>query len=231
MFGLDQASMRIGMDYGITNRFTVGAGRSAGGLVNPTEKEYDAFLKYRILWQSTGEKNIPVSVTAFSSVLINALKETKRDSTKIPDSVNLQPIHRFSYAYQVLIARKFGKAFSLQLSPTLIHYNLVDSSHSPNNLFSIGIGTRIKLTPRSSLNIEYYPQFNRLSDIYENSFSVGYEVETGGHVFQFHLTNSTSMAESTFITETKDSWGKNEIHMGFNISRVFTIKKPKNIQQ
>jgi hypothetical protein len=230
-FGLDQASMRIGLDYGITNRFTIGAGRSAGGAVDPTEKEYDGFLKYRLLWQSTGEKNMPVSLTAFSSVLINALRGKKTDSTKESGLVEPQPIHRFSYAYQLIIARKFSNAFSLQLSPTLIHYNLVDSSSTHNNLVSIGIGTRIKLTPRSSLNIEYYPQFSNISDIYKNSFSIGYEIETGGHVFQFHLTNSTSMAESTFITETKDSWGKGEIHMGFNISRVFTIKKPKNIPQ
>jgi hypothetical protein len=234
LYGFDKASMRIGMDYGITNRFTIGAGRSAGGSVT-AEKEYDGFLKYRLLWQSTGEKNMPVSLTAFSSVLINTLKETRlvstKDSMDIQDTVNLQRIHRFSYAYQILIARKFSDAFSLQLSPTLIHYNLVDSSHSSNNLFSIGIGTRIKLTPRSSLNIEYYHQFSKISDIYENSFSIGYEIETGGHVFQFHLTNSTSMAESTFITETKDSWGDGGIHMGFNISRVFTIKKRKNIPQ
>ena len=64
MFGFDVASMRIGVDYGITNRFTVGGGRST------FEKQYDGFLKYRLLWQSEGKKNMPVSVTLLSSVML-----------------------------------------------------------------------------------------------------------------------------------------------------------------
>jgi hypothetical protein len=242
-FGLDAASMRIGADYGITDRFTIGAGRSTSGKsVNPsipldqsTEKGYDAFLKYRLLWQSTGERTMPLSLTLLSSVMVNTLKVKKdvydpssADSIK---TVKLNTSDRFYYATEILAARKFSDAFSLQLMPVWTHYNYVDSSSMPNDLFSIGVGVRFRLTPRSSLNIEYYYQLpgHKLPGT-NNSFAVGYEIETGGHVFQLQFTNSYGMTERTFINETRGKWSNGDIHFGFNISRVFVVKKPKNMQ-
>ena len=69
---------------------------------------------------------------------------------------------------------------------------------------------------------------DQLAEQYTNSLSIGFDIETGGHVFQLHFTNSTSMIEKGFITETLGEWGKGEIHFGFNISRVFTVVKPKS---
>lgn len=220
MFGFDVASMRIGVDYGITNRFTVGFGRST------FEKQYDGFLKYRLLWQSEGRHNMPVSLTLLSSVMF----ETDTNALKTEKKINVRPAtaDKFSYAYQILIARKFNPKLSLQLAPTLIHENIVDSSFNPNNLWAIGAGARFKLTQHSSINVEYYYQLpgSKLPGTY-NTFSIGYEIETGGHVFQLHFTNSTGMTERTFIAENTGRWSKGDIHFGFNISRVFTIKKSK----
>ncbi len=242
IFGLDQASMRIGADYGVTDRFTIGGGRSAGGLVNPSFKEFDAFLKYKLLRQSNGEKNMPLTVTVLSSAMYDALKQSRKvgvidpaTNTIIPDTainVNIHTSDRFHFAYEVLLARKFGDGFSVQLMPAMVHYNIVDSSAIPNNLYSLGAGVRIKLSKFSSLNFEYYYQLpgHKLPGTY-NSFSVGYELETGGHVFQFQLTNSYGTTERSFINETSGTWGKGDIHFGFNIARVFTVVKPKNIQQ
>jgi len=217
-FGLDQATERIGFDYGLTNRLEIGGGRSS------FEKEYDAFLKYRLLWQSNGEKKMPVSVTLLAAMSVKTLKETV-------DSIKIQTSDRFYYVYQAMIARKFGKAFSFQVSPTLIHYNIVPTSETPNDLISIGFGARLQLTPRSSLLAEYFYQLpdRRLPGSY-NSFSIGYEIETGGHVFHFHFTNSTGMTERTFINETTGQWKDGDIHFGFNIARVFTVAKPKTVQ-
>ena len=61
----------------------------------------------------------------------------------------------------------------------------------------------------------------------KNSLAVGFDIETGGHVFPLHFTNSTGMTEKTFITETTGDFFNGDIHFGFNISRVFTIKKKK----
>jgi len=58
---------------------------------------------------------------------------------------------------------------------------------------------------------------------FHNSASIGVDIETGGHVFQLFLTNSTAMLESVFIPETKGNWLDGGIHFGFNISRVFAF--------
>jgi hypothetical protein len=57
--------------------------------------------------------------------------------------------------------------------------------------------------------------------------SLGFDIETGGHVFQLIFTNSLGIIEKDFIGETTGRWSKGDIHFGFNISRVFTLKKMK----
>jgi len=222
LFGLDYASMRLGLDYGITDRLTIGAGRSTGGKVN-SEKEYDGFIKYRLLWQSNGERPMPVSLSVLSSVILSTAKNA------VSDSVKRNASDRYYFAYEVILARKFSEAFSLQLMPTMIHYNIVPTEDIPNDLLSVGASARIKLSKRSSLNLEYYYQLpgHKLAGT-TNSFGIGYEIETGGHVFQLQFTNSTGMTERSFITETDGRWKDGDIHFGFNIARVFTIKKPRN---
>lgn len=217
LFGLDNASMRMSFDYGITNRLSVGVGRST------FEKQYDGFLKYRLLWQSEGRHNMPVSVTWVSGIMARTLKYA--------DTLKRQSSDKWSYSHQLVIARKFSSDFSLQLMPALVHYNIVPTSSISNDQYALGIGGRIKISKRVALNAEYYYVLNneKMPGTY-NSLSVGFDIETGGHVFQLHLTNSTGMTERTFITETTGRWGKGDIHFGFNVSRVFTIKKPKNIQ-
>jgi hypothetical protein len=223
MFGLDEASIRIGMDYGLTNRLTIGGGRSS------YKKQYDGFLKYKLLRQSEGQKNMPVTVTLLTSVMFATDTSLLKRQNKIQTVP--EPVDKFSYAYQILIARKFNSNFSLQLMPSLVHENLVDSSFNPNNIFAIGAGARFKLTQRSSINAEYYYPFQgtRIYGTY-GTFSIGYEIETGGHVFQLHFSNSMGMIENAFIAENKEKWENGEIHFGFNISRVFTIVKPKDLK-
>lgn len=215
LFGLDQASMRFGFDYGITKRLSVGLGRST------FEKQYDGFAKYRLLWQSTGKHNVPISLTWVSGFNLKTVKNSA-------DTVKRNSSDRWSYFHQAILARKFSSDFSLQVMPTLIHYNIVPTSDLKNDVYAVGIGGRIKISKRVSLNGEYYYVIkdNKFPDTY-NTFSVGFDIETGGHVFQLHLTNSTGMTERTFISETKGKWGDGDIHFGFNISRVFTIQKPK----
>lgn len=217
LFGLDAATMRMGVDYGITNWLMIGAGRST------YEKEYDAFGKIKLLRQSSGKVNMPISVSVVSSVMMKTLKNSD-PTIKTHFSDNL------AFAQQVLIARKFNDFISLQLMPTMIHYNIVPNHTLPNDLYSIGGGGRIRLSKRINLTGEYYYRLPgyQLPGSYD-SFSLGLDIETGGHVFQFHVTNSTGMTERTFIEETNGQWSKGDIHFGFNISRVFTIVKPKDV--
>ncbi|MFY7651235.1 MAG: DUF5777 family beta-barrel protein [Chitinophagaceae bacterium] len=216
LFGLDNASMRMGLDYGVNNKLMIGIGRST------FEKQYDAFLKYRILRQSTGKRNMPISVSYVATAILRTLKDA--DPT-----IEKYSTDRYYYVHQLIIARKFNDYFSLQLMPTLVHYNSVPLATDPNDLLSLGVGLRQRLSKRVNLTLEYYYQFNKFSGYY-NSLSAGFDIETGGHVFQLHLTNSTGMTERTFINETTGRWQKGDIHFGFNISRVFTVKKPKEFK-
>jgi hypothetical protein len=227
LFGLDNATMRMGVDYGITNRLMVGLGRST------YQKQYDGFFKYRILRQSTGKSPMPVSVSLMAGMMYSTDTASIKNNYNVPLNVKLHTSDKLSYVYQLLIARKFSTDFSLQLMPTLVHSNVVPGADDPNDLYSLGVGGRLKLTRRMSVNVEYYYQLpgHKLESIggeeIHNPLSVGFDIETGGHVFQLHFTNSRGMTERQFITETPGSWGKGDIHFGFNISRVFQIGKRK----
>ena len=212
LFGLDQALMRIGLEYGVTDRLMVGFGRSN------VNKAYDSFLKYKILRQGSGKSNIPISVSYFASAVCNTIKWADPNRDNYFSS-------RMQYTHQLLIARKFNNDLSLQLTPTLVHKNLVPTLQDKNDILAMGFGGRYKLTQRFSVNGEYnYVLPNQITSTFYNSLSLGVDIETGGHVFQLHLTNSTSMLEPGFITESVGQWKKGGIHFGFNVSRVFTVK-------
>ena len=218
-FGLDNATMRIGLDYGLTDRLMIGVGRST------FEKQYDGFFKYKLLRQSSGKRNIPVTVSFMSSIMLKTIRPTDVDAVNKNYYSN-----KLYYAHQLLIARKFNEKTSLQLMPTMLHFNRVPSGSS-NDIFALGVGGRQKVSKRISVNAEYYyvlPDYKLPGT--HNSLAVGVDIETGGHVFQLHFTNSMGMTERTFIAETTDQWSDGDIHFGFNISRVFNIgkkKKPK----
>ncbi len=216
LFGLDNASIRIGADYGITDWLMVGLGRSS------YEKQYDGFLKVKLLRQSTGTRSMPITLSGFAGMYYNTLHWA--DTSRINYYTS-----RINYVFQLMIARKFSEGFSLQISPTLTHYNIVPKTTDPNDLLSVGIGARQKLTKRVSLNVEYYyqiPGYKLEGSV--NAFSAGFDIETGGHVFQLIFTNSTGIAENQYITKTNGQWQKGDVHFGFNIARVFTLRKPKH---
>lgn len=215
LFGLDQASIRIGGDYGITDRIMIGAGRSS------FEKTYDGFVKVKLLRQSTGVKKMPVSASLMASTAIKTIEFQDPDRENYFSS-------RLYYVYQALIARKFNESISIQLSPTVVHRNLVRTSAEANDVYALGFGGRFKLNNRTSVNAEYVYVFpDQLAPGYRNSLSIGFDIETGGHVFQLHFTNSTSMIEKGYITETIGNWAEGGVHFGFNVSRVFTVREKK----
>jgi len=214
-FGLDQSNIHLGLEYGIFNWLMVGVGRSE------YEKTFDGFAKFSILRQSTGAKVMPVSVSVLTSIALKTLKFPDQTRTNYFTS-------RLAYVGQILIARKISEALSVQLTPSYVHRNLVATELDPNDIFAIGAGARVKILKRISLNAEYYyitnPKTYMSQQIYD-PLSVGFDIETGGHVFQLFFTNSLGMTEKQFIGGTTGQWKKGDIHFGFNISRVFTLKK------
>jgi opacity protein-like surface antigen len=218
-FGFDNATTRIGLDYGITNWLMVGLGHST------LLKENDGFLKARILRQQKSGMPITLSYVATASA------ETL-PAPALAAGQEWYYTNRLAYAHQILIARKFSDHLSLQLMPTLVHYNLIDSSKNSNNTIAIGIGGRYKVSRSIAITAEYFYRVTNDDMLYNgvpthNSFSIGADIETGGHVFQLMFTNSAGITERTYIGQTTEDWSKSGIHFGFNISRVFTVVRPK----
>ena len=202
-FGLDQATMRIGLDYGITKNLMIGIGRST------FQKQFDGFVKYKALSQQTGERNIPLSISYVGSAIYKSLKDA---------STTYQPYvsDKFSFAHQILFARKFNDQFSLQLTPTLLHYNIVENVNIPNDFYSLGIGFRQRITKRVNITTEYFYRIDKL-DGYYDPLSVGVDIETGGHVFQVHFTNAQAMFEEGFITQAQGDWLNGDFFFGCEI--------------
>ena len=216
LYGLDQATIRLGFDYGITDRLMIGFGRSS------VQKALDGSVKYKLLRQSTGKKTMPVTLSLYASIASNMLEWADAERENYFTS-------RLTYTYQMLLGRKFSEGTSLMIMPTMVHRNLVESTAVKNDVYIIGIGGRQKLTNRLAITGEYYYVIpDQIADIYHNSLSVGIDIETGGHVFQLQFTNSIGMIDKSFMTETTGEWGNGDIHFGFNISRVFTLKDRNN---
>lgn len=206
-FGIDQATVRLGLDYGITKDFMLGIGRSS------YNKTYDGYLKYRIKQQTT---DFPLSLTAHAGATIDGqLKSNEVQSIEFSN--------RLSYIGQLLISSKLHDRISLQIQPVYIHKNLVDTPLDDNDIFALGAATRIKLSKVYSINMEYYYDFSESSYTKYNSFSLSFDVETKGHFFSVIYTNSQGMTEDAFITESLDTWENGEMHIGFNITRVFNV--------
>jgi len=216
LFGLDQSVIHFSLEYGLKDWLMLGAGR---GSLNKT---YDGFAKIRLLRQSSGEKFMPVHLSYFTSVELKTINFPVR-----PAGTSNYFSSRLAYVNQLLIARKFNENLSVQLTPTFIHRNLVKTELDLNDIYALGIGTRFKLSKRLSVNAEYYYTYNPNSKSLEprpyNALSVGIDIETGGHVFQIMLTNSQGMREGSFIPQTTGNWLDGDIHLGFNISRVFAF--------
>ena len=207
LYGLDFAQVRISLDYGIADWMSISVGRSS-------------FLKTIDLSSKIKLKRQVKDGFPFAIVLNFAtyLKQWQYDQVKKKEFVFS---NQLSYTHQILIARKINRGLTLQFTPTIVHYNLVDIKNEPNDKYSLGIGGRQKLTKRISLNAEYFQQLNDKRT--NNVLSLGFDIETGGHVFQLHLSNSSAMIDSEFITKTSGDWLDGDIYFGFNISRVFKL--------
>ena len=220
LFGLKQAQVRLGLEYGATNWLGFGVG------LNTLQNTWDGFLKFKVLRQSKGARRMPFTLTIFGSTSIY--------TTKWPDPTRKNYFSsRISYATQVILARKFGQRFSLQIAPTYVHVNLIPTPDDRNNIFSLGAGGRFKISRRVAINAEYYYLFPKQirSTPATSALSVGVDIETGGHVFQIFLTNAMGENMESIITQTTGKWQNGDIFLGFNISRIFTVVKPKEFRK
>lgn len=206
-FGLDDAVTRLNFIYGISDAINIGISRSS------FQKIYEVSAKYRLIRQQ--ENGFPFTVVGFNSVLIN----TALEKDNLP---KLEFKHRLGYTAQVIASRKINKNFSLVLIPTFFHDNYVALNSQDNSQFAIGFGGRHKIAKRLSINADYGLHLNRASNSpFKNPLSIGLDLETGGHVFQMHFTNSQAMNANGFLGQGTGDWSDGNIYFGFNLSRVF----------
>ena len=213
LFGMDYATIRFDFHYGLTDRLSIGIGRSS------LDKIYDMFLKTKLIRQTSGSKSFPFSVLFYSDIGI----DTKRKPEIYP-SVKDNFSNRLLYVNQFIIGRKFSRNLSLEILPTLVHRNLVPTNEDDHDQASIGIAGRFKLSNRISINADYFIPIGDRKDNYKNSLAIGIDYETGGHVFQVMLANSQGPYEYTFIENANGDFSSGILYLGFNISRSFTLK-------
>ncbi|MFM2225068.1 MAG: hypothetical protein RJA07_1270 [Bacteroidota bacterium] len=225
MYGFNQISnIRIALEYGINKNLTFGLGSSKG--FGTVKELYDGYLKYKLLHQTTDNK-MPVSVTLLG---VSTICGAKASSDPTSDTHYSAFAERISYCSQILIARKFSEKLSIQIMPTYVHRNFVANNGDENDFFAMGFAGRYKFTKRSAIVIDYYKPFSAYRNTlhkagqYYNPLGIGYEIETGGHVFHISLVNTGGLVETDFIPNSNTSWTKNfGVRMGFNISRWFHI--------
>ncbi|MEX0986687.1 MAG: DUF5777 family beta-barrel protein [Bacteroidales bacterium] len=207
-FGLDQADIRLGFDYGINENIAAGIGR------NSYQKTYDLSLKAHLLRQKSS--GMPLSATGFVSGYYNTLQ-------------NYFPVeqenflNRQSYVVQLNIARKFSEIISLMAGGVWIHENYNLSASAAKDYVAMVASSRIRVFKRVHLLAEYYAVSNKNPGAY-NPFSIGVDLDTGGHLFQLMVSNTQVTFEKGLMTDTFGNWGNGEIYFGFNLIRVFYLK-------
>ena len=213
-FGLDNAQVRMQLDYGVTDRLNIGIGRSS------FLKVADGFVKYQLLQQQKGTTTVPVSITLHSS--------TNYRNARYTDGIDHAMSDRLSYMHQAIIARKWNRKLSTLVSPSVVHFNLVPTAQDPNTTAHITLGARYKISNRMALTGESTLLSNRefsSGERYTTPFALGVDIETGGHVFQLHISNTRAMNGPYWMARNPYSASNGGLFLGFNISRVFTVKE------
>ena len=205
LFGMDEAAIRFDLKYGINDRISLGAGRSS------LNKTYDIFTKLKILKQTSGGSSFPFSLALFSKIEISTIDQ------------NLPMNDQLTFDIQVLAARKFNPSISIQVMPTFIHRNLVQTAEESNDLLSFGIGGRVKVTRRVSINADTFFPLGERDESFKQSWGLGCDIETGGHVFQLMITNVQGSFESEYIENATGTFDELNLFLGFNITRVFSL--------
>jgi len=223
LFGMNSgiANTYMSFDYTPAKWLNLGLAFAGNGALEGT-------AKFKLMRQQTGQKNYPVSIAWVSTMNYNTSK-------KVTAPNDFEP-NKFTFMNQLLIARKISEKFSLQLNPSWVHYNVVPYGYNHSNeVFSIGAGGRFKITNKEAITFEYSRQLNMYKDITDKTgevityapdlISLGFDWDTGGHVFQFFFSNSyhASNIYQLSANTKKDNFG--QWCMGFNLNRSYSMKK------
>jgi hypothetical protein len=207
-FGLDAALTRIGLDYGISDWLSTGIGRSL------FEKSFDLELKASILKQE--ESSMPVSLSYYTAAIENTVHDYYPEGHTSFGS-------RLSFVNQIIIARNQG-ILSFQASPMWLHSVYEVRTSAPLDVFAVDLDARIRLSEKFGVITEYIPILTNETFTGTNPFTIGLDINTGGHQFQLIFSNSQGTNEKQILTNTEGSWSGGHFYFGFNLTRVFHSK-------
>ncbi|SEC31049.1 hypothetical protein SAMN04489761_2643 [Tenacibaculum sp. MAR_2009_124] len=222
-FLADEVSIRFGLDYAITDNFTVGAGYTN------FDKITDSFLKYKFVRQAKGAKKSP-----FSIALLQAMSYRNKSLTQAYDQYGVPYFNDhnsniYNFTTQLLIARKFNTKFSAQLSPIFITRNNSIFEEQPKSQYALGFGARYKVGGHVSIVSEYYHVFNPVKTVPTyNPFMIGVNWELSHLLLQFQMTNARNYAEDTFITQTTNNFNFHDGNFHFGFNAIFVLHLSKN---
>jgi len=206
-FGLDEASMRLGFEYGIFKNFTVGVGRST------YMKTFDSFLKYRIFTQTS---SFPLTVTTTVAGSVPTIKDV------IPEE-HSDFSEKASGNVQLHISKSW-KSVGFQVSPGYIGTGYIPAEDNSYSFFTTAVGGSVKLSKKVSFNVEYLYRFEDEID-YVNPLSASIDLDTGGHLFQIVISNGQQMYDQAIITNSTGDWAEGSLYLGFNLVRGFNFKQ------
>ncbi len=228
VFGLENATdVLLGAEYGFTDNLTVGIFRTkgAGALPDGTpglRQILNGVYKIRILRQKE-DNSTPLTLTAVGITSLSTAEKLEEATESIQSFPKFA--HRMAHHGQLMVARKFSPGFSLQLNAGYTYRNLVPAG-DVNGLFSLGGATRLQISKVVGIIADLTVPFSD-SRTTDNGFypalGIGFEFETGGHVFQVNFTNARAIMETDFIPYTTSSWGEGEFRLGFTVSRLFNL--------
>lgn len=219
-YGLENSTdILTGFEYGLNDAIDIGINRTKGS--SELKQNINALLKAKLMAQNTLNNPITVTVMGMTSFSTMAQSQAEGVISSFPKDA-----HRFSFHTQLMLARKFSSAFSLQVHGGWTYRNLVYQDDL-NDLVSAGVSSRIQITRVLGLILDATYPFSALrtaENDYYPALGLGFEFETGGgHVFQINLTNAAGMSETDFIPYTRSNWMEGEFRLGFTISRLFNL--------
>lgn len=222
LFGLNGgfANTYMSFDYSPKHWMNLGLAFTGNATLEGT-------VKFRLMRQQTGLHNYPVSIVFLTTANVNF--------NKLVPAPNDFFWNKLSYLHQLLISRKITDKFSLQLSPSMVHNNITAYGlANSNNIFSIGLGGRMKLTDKKAITFEYSRQLNMYENIVDKNgeivsyapdmISLGYDWDTGGHIFQFFITNTSNASNVLQLSQNVKKKTFGEYSLGFNLNRSYSVK-------
>lgn len=216
LFGIyGAANTRIGLNYGITDRLSIGLGTERNS------KLQDLQWKYLILQQNE-DNSMPVSLSYYGNLVVNL----QRKGAFGPEE-RFKEIHRLSYFSQLILARKFNKVISLQVAPSVIYFNAVPQFSNDlkykNLNFALSAGAKATVIGRQSIILEYNQLLTKqdLDEQPKPNLSLGWEIGTATHSFQIFVENYDMIINQQSLLFNTNDFTNGQYLVGFNVTVRF----------